>query len=47
VGLAERVTGGDAEAIQQFFAHGMLMNVMAAIGAQDKQGRWAEILRVC
>lgn len=47
VALVERETGGDAEAVQQFFAHGMLMNVMAAIGAQDMQGRWAEILRVC
>jgi AcrR family transcriptional regulator len=33
--------------IQKFFAVGMLMNVMAAIGAQDAHGRWAEILRVC
>jgi AcrR family transcriptional regulator len=47
VDLVERETGADPEAVQQFFAHGMLMNVMAAIGAQDAHGRWAEILRVC
>ena len=47
VELVERETGGTPEEVQSFFAHGMLMNVMAAIGAQDKQGRWAEILRVC
>ena len=47
VSLVERETGQGPEELQSFFAHGMLMNVMAAIGAQDKQGRWAEILRVC
>src|SRR3954451_2256546 len=45
--LVERETGGDAEELQTFFAHGMLMNVMAAIGAQDAHGRWASVLRVC
>lgn len=47
VALVERETDQSPEEIQAFFAHGMLMNVMAAIGAQDKQGHWAEILRVC
>jgi AcrR family transcriptional regulator len=47
VDLVERETGAGPEAVQQFFAHGMLMNVMAAIGAEDAHGRWAEILRVC
>ena len=47
VGLVERETGGSPEEIQSFFAHGMLMNVMAAIGAEDRQGHWASILRVC
>jgi AcrR family transcriptional regulator len=47
VELVERETGAQPEAIQSFFAHGMLMNVMAAIGAQDDHGRWARILRVC
>jgi AcrR family transcriptional regulator len=47
VALVERETGASPEELQQFFAHGMLMNVMAAIGATDDHGRWAEILRVC
>jgi AcrR family transcriptional regulator len=47
VALVERETGKGPEELQSFFAHGMLMNVLAAIGAQDKQGRWAELLRVC
>ena len=47
VELVERETGAAPDEIQKFFAHGMLMNVMAAIGAQDEHGRWAEILRVC
>jgi hypothetical protein len=45
--LVQRETGADPEALQQFFAHGMLMNVMAAIGAQDDDGPWAQTLRVC
>jgi AcrR family transcriptional regulator len=45
--LVERETGADPERLQQFFAHGMLMNVMAAIGAQDDDGPWAQTLRVC
>jgi AcrR family transcriptional regulator len=47
VELVERETGAAPEAVQSFFAHGMLMNVMAAIGADDAHGRWAQILRVC
>src|SRR3954469_5264922 len=47
VALVERETGADDESVQSFFAHGMLMNVMAAIGAQDAHGHWAQILRVC
>jgi AcrR family transcriptional regulator len=45
--LVARETGAGPEEIQSFFAHGMLMNVMAAIGAQDAHGAWAETLRVC
>jgi AcrR family transcriptional regulator len=45
--LARRETGGTPEEIQSFFAHGMLMNVMAAIGALDEHGPWAQTLRVC
>ncbi|QEC47447.1 TetR/AcrR family transcriptional regulator [Baekduia soli] len=45
--VVERETGLPPEGIQSFFAHGMLMNVMAAIGADGTHGRWAEVLRVC
>jgi AcrR family transcriptional regulator len=47
VELVERETGAGPEAVQQFFAHGMLMNVMVAIGAQDAHGHWAQTLRTC
>jgi hypothetical protein len=35
------------EELHQFFATGMLLNVMAAIGATDELGTWATTLRVC
>jgi AcrR family transcriptional regulator len=47
VALVQRQTGGTPAELQSFFAHGMLMNVMAAIGATDDDGPWAQILRVC
>jgi AcrR family transcriptional regulator len=47
VALVQRETGGTPEEVQSFFAHGMLMNVMAAIGATDDDGPWAQMLRVC
>jgi AcrR family transcriptional regulator len=47
VALVQRETGAEPEALQRFFAHGMLMNVMAAIGATDDDGPWAQTLRVC
>ena len=45
--LVERVTDMTEEEIHRFFATGMLLNVMAAIGVTDDLGRWAEVLRVC
>src|SRR3954468_4803507 len=45
--LVARETGLDEEHIHQFFATGMLLNVMAAIGATDEHGAWAKCLRVC
>jgi AcrR family transcriptional regulator len=45
--LVERETDLDPEGIHQFFATGMLLNVMAAIGAQDEHGPWAQNLRIC
>lgn len=47
VALVERETGRDAESLQGFFAHGMLMNTMAAIGAPGRDERWARILTGC
>ena len=41
--VAER-SGADAEEIRRFFAQGMLMNVMAAIGALELDEPWAEAL---
>jgi AcrR family transcriptional regulator len=45
--LVAHGTDLDAESIHQFFATGMLLNVMAAIGATDDLGPWAASLRVC
>jgi AcrR family transcriptional regulator len=45
--VVQAETGADAETLQRFFAHGMLMNVLAAIGAEDHHGPWATTLRVC
>jgi AcrR family transcriptional regulator len=45
--LVGREAGLDPESLHQFFATGMLLNVMAAIGAEDAHGEWASTLRVC
>jgi AcrR family transcriptional regulator len=45
--LVERETELTPDEIRQFFATGMLLNVMAAIGATDQHGPWAQTLRVC
>lgn len=47
VALVQRETGASPEEIQRFFAHGMLMSVLAAIDAQDSDGPWVAMLRVC
>jgi AcrR family transcriptional regulator len=39
--LVERESGADAEQLKVWFAHGMLCNVMAAIGADQLDERWA------
>jgi AcrR family transcriptional regulator len=44
VGLVERETDADAIAVGSFFATGMLMNVMAALGALDSDAHWAQVL---
>ena len=45
--LAGEAAGLGPEELHQFFATGMLLNVMAAIGAEDDHGEWASTLRVC
>jgi AcrR family transcriptional regulator len=45
--LVERETELAPDEIHHFFATGMLLNVMAAIGATDEHGPWAQTLRVC
>ncbi|MBI5104544.1 MAG: TetR/AcrR family transcriptional regulator [Solirubrobacterales bacterium] len=47
VALVERESGRDPEGVQSFFAHGMLMNVLAGIGAAGLDEHWAKVLTVC
>lgn len=42
--MVEREWGASPEAIQAFFAHGMLCNVIAAMQIEQLQERWAEVL---
>jgi len=44
VELVERESGADAEQVRVFFAHGMLLNVLASMGAQDVDEHWAQVL---
>jgi AcrR family transcriptional regulator len=44
VEIVERETGADAQEVRTFFAHGMLLNVLAAMQAQDVDEHWAEVL---
>lgn len=44
VELVRRSTGVDDETLQQFFAGGMLANVIAAIGADQVDAPWAATL---
>lgn len=42
--LVERESGADPTAVQSFFAHGMLLNVLAAMRAQESDAHWASVL---
>jgi AcrR family transcriptional regulator len=42
--LVERESGADAEQLRDWFAHGMLCNVMAAIDAEKVDEPWAQTL---
>ncbi len=44
VELVERESGADADEVRVFFAHGMLLNVLAAMGAEDVDAHWAKVL---
>jgi hypothetical protein len=44
VDLVERETGADAETVRLFFARGMLLNVLAAMRAEDVDAHWARVL---
>ena len=44
VELVERESGADAERVRVFFAHGMLLNVLAAMRADESDAHWAKVL---
>lgn len=44
VEIVERETGADPQDVRNFFAHGMLLNVLAAMQAQDVDAHWAHVL---
>jgi AcrR family transcriptional regulator len=44
VEIVERETGAEPAEVQEFFAHGMLLNVLAAMQAQDVDEHWARVL---
>jgi AcrR family transcriptional regulator len=44
VELVEREAGAGPDEVRAFFAHGMLLNVLAAMGAEDVEAHWAQVL---
>jgi len=44
VELVERESGAGPDEVRAFFAHGMLLNVLAAMGAEDSDAHWAHVL---
>jgi AcrR family transcriptional regulator len=44
VELVEQESGAGAEEVRAFFAHGMLLNVLAAMRAEDSDAHWANVL---
>lgn len=44
VDIVERETGAEPQDVRNFFAHGMLLNVLAAMQAQDVDEHWAHVL---
>jgi len=44
VELVERESGADEEEVRRFFAHGMLLNVLTAMRADEVDEHWAQVL---
>ena len=44
VALVERESGADAQTVRRFFAHGMLLNVLTAMSADEVDEHWARLL---
>ncbi|HWI08938.1 MAG TPA: TetR/AcrR family transcriptional regulator [Solirubrobacteraceae bacterium] len=44
VEIVEQETGAAPQDVRNFFAHGMLLNVLAAMQAQDVDEHWARVL---
>ena len=44
VDIVERESGAEPEEVRAFFAHGMLINVLAAMQAQEVDEHWAQVL---
>ena len=44
VELVERESGADPEQVRDFFAHCMLLNVLAAMRAEESDAHWAQVL---
>jgi len=44
VELVERETGAGPDAVRAFFAQGMLLNVLVAMGAEQVDAHWARVL---
>ena len=45
--LIERESGAGPEAVRSFFAEGMLLNVLAALRADEVDDHWAKVLFPC
>jgi AcrR family transcriptional regulator len=44
VELVERESGATPDEVRAFFAHGMLLNVLAAMRAEESDAHWANVL---
>ena len=44
VELVERESGANPEQVRDFVAHGMLLNVLAAMRAEESDAHWAQVL---